>query len=144
MPGTCVANFPLLLNNPNYHSSQFTIYLVDFVSRVSEEFTLNTRPLLLFHAALRRSWTYATKLGVYRSYCFINSWWQRKYQVTNTPAPYKCLVTWCAPRTTSLDTTRHIHNIQSNPPQLNISQKALETLPEDGNVMPKHADCYHT
>jgi hypothetical protein len=23
-------------------------------------------------------------------------------------------------------------------PQLNISQKALETLPEDGNVMPKH------
>jgi hypothetical protein len=23
-------------------------------------------------------------------------------------------------------------------PQLSISQKALETLPEDGNVMPKH------
>jgi hypothetical protein len=23
-------------------------------------------------------------------------------------------------------------------PQLNISQKALGTLPEDGNVMPKH------
>src|SRR5215469_13201600 len=36
-----------------------------------------------------------------------------------------CLVTWCAPRTTSLDTTC-------------IFQKALRTLPEDGNVMPKH------
>jgi hypothetical protein len=37
--------------------------------------------------------------------------------------------------------TRHntpIHNILSTAPQLNISQKALETLPEDGNVMPKH------
>ena len=31
-----------------------------------------------------------------------------------------------------------IHNILSTAPQLNISQKALETLPEDGNVMPKH------
>jgi hypothetical protein len=39
--------------------------------------------------------------------------------------------------------TRHntpIHNtrILSTSPQLSISQKALETLPEDGNVMPKH------
>jgi hypothetical protein len=37
--------------------------------------------------------------------------------------------------------TRHntpIHNILSTTPQLSISQKALETLPEDGNVMPKH------
>jgi hypothetical protein len=37
--------------------------------------------------------------------------------------------------------TRHntpIHNILSTAPQLNISQKALGTLPEDGNVMPKH------
>jgi hypothetical protein len=24
-------------------------------------------------------------------------------------------------------------------PQLRLSQKALETLPDDGNVMPKHA-----
>jgi hypothetical protein len=56
--------------------------------------------------------------------------------------------------TTSLDTTRlstifshvhHItkhntliHNILSTAPQLNISQKALGTLPEVGNVMPKH------
>jgi hypothetical protein len=37
--------------------------------------------------------------------------------------------------------TRHntpIHNILSTSPQLSSSQKALETLPEDGNVMPKH------
>jgi hypothetical protein len=31
-----------------------------------------------------------------------------------------------------------IHNILSTAPQLSISQKALETLPEDGNIMPKH------
>jgi hypothetical protein len=31
-----------------------------------------------------------------------------------------------------------IHDILSTAPQLNISQKVLETLPEDGNVMPKH------
>jgi hypothetical protein len=31
-----------------------------------------------------------------------------------------------------------IHNILSTAPQLNISQKALGTLPEDSNVMPKH------
>src|SRR5215510_4073026 len=31
-----------------------------------------------------------------------------------------------------------IHNILSTAPQLRISQKALGTLPEDGNVMPKH------
>jgi hypothetical protein len=38
--------------------------------------------------------------------------------------------------------TRHntpIHNILSTAPELNISQKALGTLPEDGNVMPKQA-----
>jgi hypothetical protein len=37
--------------------------------------------------------------------------------------------------------TRHntpIHNILSTAPKFNISQKALETLHEDGNVMPKH------
>jgi hypothetical protein len=37
--------------------------------------------------------------------------------------------------------TRHntpIHNILPTAPQFSISQKALETLPEDGNVMPKH------
>jgi hypothetical protein len=32
----------------------------------------------------------------------------------------------------------HIHNNLSTAPQLAISQKALETPPEDGNVMPKH------
>jgi hypothetical protein len=31
-----------------------------------------------------------------------------------------------------------IHNILSTAPQLSIHQKALGTLPEDGNVMPKH------
>jgi predicted RNA methylase len=31
-----------------------------------------------------------------------------------------------------------IHNILSTAPQLSISQKALGTLHEDGNVMPKH------
>jgi hypothetical protein len=30
------------------------------------------------------------------------------------------------------------HNILSTAPQLSNSQKALGTLPEDGNVMPKH------
>jgi hypothetical protein len=37
--------------------------------------------------------------------------------------------------------TRHntpIHIILSTAPQLNISQKALGTLLEDGNVKPKH------
>jgi hypothetical protein len=37
--------------------------------------------------------------------------------------------------------TRHntpIYNILSTACQLNISQKALGTLPEDGNVIPKH------
>jgi hypothetical protein len=37
--------------------------------------------------------------------------------------------------------TRHntpIHNILSTAPQLSISQKALGTLPEDRNVIPKH------
>jgi hypothetical protein len=37
--------------------------------------------------------------------------------------------------------TRHsmpIHNILSTAPQLSISQKTLGTIPEDGNVMPKH------
>jgi hypothetical protein len=37
--------------------------------------------------------------------------------------------------------TRHntpVHSILSTAPQLSISQKALGTLPEDGNVMPKH------
>jgi hypothetical protein len=37
--------------------------------------------------------------------------------------------------------TRHntpLHNILSTAPQLSISQKVLGTLPEDGNVIPKH------
>jgi hypothetical protein len=31
-----------------------------------------------------------------------------------------------------------IHNILSTAPQSSISHKALGTLPDDGNVMPKH------
>ena len=41
--------------------------------------------------------------------------------------------------------TRHntpIHNILSTASKLSISQKALETLPEDGNVMLKHVGAY--
>jgi hypothetical protein len=41
----------------------------------------------------------------------------------------------------SVPSARHntpIHNILSTAPQLIISQKALGTFPEDGNVMPKH------
>ena len=34
----------------------------------------------------------------------------------------------------------HVHNILPTASQLSISQKALDTLPEDGNVMPKHAE----
>ena len=33
-----------------------------------------------------------------------------------------------------------IHNILSTAAQLSIFQKALGTLPEDGNVMPKHEE----
>jgi hypothetical protein len=50
-----------------------------------------------------------------------------------------CLLTWCV--AISGLVTRHntpIHNILSTAPQLSISQKALGTLPEDGNVIPKH------
>jgi hypothetical protein len=53
-----------------------------------------------------------------------------------------------SPRTTSWrcqiathHVTRHntpIHNIISTAPQFTVSQKALETLSEDGNVMPKY------
>jgi hypothetical protein len=32
----------------------------------------------------------------------------------------------------------YINNILSTAPQLTISQKALGTLPEDSNIMPKH------
>jgi hypothetical protein len=43
--------------------------------------------------------------------------------------------------------TRHntpIHNVLSITPELSISQKALGTLPEDGNVVPKHVgDAIH-
>jgi hypothetical protein len=44
--------------------------------------------------------------------------------------------TWCLHHVTRHNTP--IHNILSTAPQLSISQKALGTLPEDSNVMPKH------
>jgi hypothetical protein len=43
---------------------------------------------------------------------------------------------WYAHHVTKHNTL--IHNILSTAPQLSISQKALGTLPEDGNVMSKH------
>jgi hypothetical protein len=50
------------------------------------------------------------------------------------------LVLWCVVITTYHDTKNNtsIHNIPSSAPQLGISQKALGTVPEHGNVMPKH------
>jgi hypothetical protein len=39
----------------------------------------------------------------------------------------------------SSEVVRTVHNILSTAPQLSIPQKALGMLPEDGNVMPKHA-----
>jgi hypothetical protein len=47
-----------------------------------------------------------------------------------------CLVVWCLHQATRHNTP--IHNILSTAPQLSISQKALGTLPDDGNIMPKH------
>jgi hypothetical protein len=47
-----------------------------------------------------------------------------------------CLVTWCTHQVARHNTP--IHNIISTAPQLSIFQKALGTLPEDDNVIPKH------
>jgi hypothetical protein len=47
-----------------------------------------------------------------------------------------CLVTWCVHHVTRHNTP--FHNILSSAPQLSISQKALGTLPEDGDLMPKY------
>jgi hypothetical protein len=41
---------------------------------------------------------------------------------------------------TSLNTTRPSTTFYQTAPQVSISQKALGTLPEDGNVMPKHVE----
>jgi hypothetical protein len=43
---------------------------------------------------------------------------------------------WCVHHVSRHNTP--IHNIISTAPQLNISQKTLGTLPEDGNVIPKN------
>jgi hypothetical protein len=50
-------------------------------------------------------------------------------------------IEYCESQFATHHVTRHntpIHNILSTAPQLSISQKAVGTLPEDGNVMPKH------
>jgi hypothetical protein len=47
-----------------------------------------------------------------------------------------CVVTWCTHHITRHNTPIHI--ILSTAPQLSISQMALGTLPEDGNVILKH------
>jgi hypothetical protein len=54
------------------------------------------------------------------------------------PSAQRCLTNFF---TGAHHVTRHntlIHNFLSTAPQLSISQKALGTLLEDGNVMPKH------
>jgi hypothetical protein len=65
---------------------------------------------------------------------------------TNTPIIHSVYYVWrllhvLASEIATHHVTRHntpIHNILSTAPQLSISQKALGTLPEDGNVIPKH------
>jgi hypothetical protein len=50
---------------------------------------------------------------------------------------------WMGDLIATYHVTRHktpIHNILSTAPQLSVSQKVLGTLPEDGNVMPKHVE----
>jgi hypothetical protein len=57
---------------------------------------------------------------------------------------WACCVYWCGAWQSKIAThhvTQHntpIHNILSTVPQLSISQKVLGTLPEDGNLIPKH------
>jgi hypothetical protein len=48
------------------------------------------------------------------------------------------IVAWYAHHVTRHNTP--IYNILSTAPQLSISRKALGTLSEDGNVMPKHVE----
>jgi hypothetical protein len=64
--------------------------------------------------------------------------WMRIMVLSVWPAAAECSwphrVTWCVGSTHNTP----IHNILSTAPQLSISQKALETLLENGNVMPKH------
>jgi hypothetical protein len=55
---------------------------------------------------------------------------------TNATIIVLCLVKWCVHHVTRQNTS--IHNTLSIAPQLCISQKALGTLPEDGNVITKH------
>jgi hypothetical protein len=47
-------------------------------------------------------------------------------------------VGWCKHHVTRHNTP--IHNVLSAAPQLRIFQKTLGTIPENGNVMPKHVE----
>jgi hypothetical protein len=55
---------------------------------------------------------------------------------TSTPIIYSSDVVRTAHHVTKHNT--HTHNILSAAPQFSSSQKAIGTLPVDGNVMPKH------
>jgi hypothetical protein len=60
---------------------------------------------------------------------------------TNAPIIHSVYYVWCLAAWCMHHATRHnapIHNILSTAPHPSISQKALGTLPEDGNVTPKH------
>jgi hypothetical protein len=53
---------------------------------------------------------------------------------TNTPVVHSVLLIMYG----SFYIFRRVHPQYTTVPQLSISQEALGTLPEDGNVMPKH------
>jgi hypothetical protein len=60
-------------------------------------------------------------------------------QITNYS--FSLLIIYGSDEIVTHHVSRHntpIYNILSTAPQLSISQKAPGTLPEDGNVMPKH------
>jgi hypothetical protein len=71
---------------------------------------------------------------------FASYWADREIKNKSTITNSKLIRNYVAEIATH-HVTKHntpIHNILSTAPQLNISQKALGTLPEGGNVMPKH------
>jgi hypothetical protein len=62
------------------------------------------------------------------------------YQKHANPLNYRTSILDISGYDAEFHVTRHnmpIHNILLTAPQLNISQKALGTLPEDGNVITK-------
>jgi hypothetical protein len=61
---------------------------------------------------------------------------EKPTNVTIIHSVYGINYVWCLHHVTILNTP--IHNILPTAPQLNISQKSLGTLSEDGKVMPKN------